>query len=149
MATAPTADDVGLLAHVVKVDSLDARFARDDLGGLGRDHADARLGLRQRDLDVDVALHEGTVGEDLAHVLRTERVAEQGGIDDGAGGGDGVVGHGATLWWGDGFANMFEQMTLNMFEHVWQIRVYPIRTESDVVKPDEQNQRGGDRHTTS
>ena len=91
------ADDVGLLAHVLEVEALDAGFTGDDGGGLGGNHADARLGLGQRDLDVDVALHQRAVGEDLAHRLGAEGVTEQCRVDDGAGGGNGVGGHGATL----------------------------------------------------
>lgn len=52
------ADDVRLLAHVIEIDALDARFPCNHVGRFGRNHADARLGLRERDFDVDVALHE-------------------------------------------------------------------------------------------
>jgi hypothetical protein len=111
------ADDVGLLAHVVEVDALDSRFAGDGGGRLGRDHADARLGLGQRDLDVDVALHERAVGKHLAHRLGAEGVAEQGGIDDGAGRRNrvrrqGLDGHGASLCERGGLANMFEHIDI-------------------------------------
>ena len=71
-----------------EVDALDARFAGNGLGRLRRDHACPGLGLGQRDLDVDIALHQRTVGEDLAHLLRAKGIAEEGGVDNGAGGGN-------------------------------------------------------------
>ena len=52
------ADDVGLVAHVIEVDALDLRLACDDLGRLGRNHADTRLGLGERDFGIDVALDQ-------------------------------------------------------------------------------------------
>jgi hypothetical protein len=83
------ADDVGLLAHMIEVDALDFRFAGDDFGGFRRNHAHAGLRLGQCDFRIDVTLDQRTVGEQLPHLLRAERVAEQDGVDDRAGHGEG------------------------------------------------------------
>ncbi len=91
------ADNIGFLAHVIEVDALDTRFACDRLGRFGRNHANAGFGAGKGDLDVDVALYQRTVGEDLSHLPGSESIAEQRGIDDGTGGGNAGVGHGATL----------------------------------------------------
>jgi DNA-binding GntR family transcriptional regulator len=79
------ADDVGLLPHVIEVDAVELRLACDRVGGLDRDHAAARLGAGERDLDLDVALDQRAVGQDLAHAFGAESVAEQDEVDDGAG----------------------------------------------------------------
>jgi hypothetical protein len=47
------ADDVGLLPHVIEVDAVELRLACDRVGGLDRDHAAARLGAGERDLDLE------------------------------------------------------------------------------------------------
>ena len=79
------ADDIGFLAHVIEIDPLDRRFTGDHFRRVGRNHADARFGLRQRHFDVDIALHERVVGKQRAHLRGAEGVAEQDGIDHGAG----------------------------------------------------------------
>jgi hypothetical protein len=79
------ADDVGFLAHVVEVDAVQSRLPRNHVGRFGRDDAAARFGAGQCHLDLDVASDQRAVGEDLAHGRGAEGIAEQDGIDDGAG----------------------------------------------------------------
>ncbi|MNT49130.1 hypothetical protein D3C72_1859620 [compost metagenome] len=91
------ADDVGFLAHMVEVDPLDARFAGDGLGRFGGDHAGLGFGPGKSDFDVDIPLDQRDIGENLAHLAGAECVAEEDGVDDGAGRRGGEHGHGATL----------------------------------------------------
>ena len=86
------ADDIGLLAKQVEIQRRDVGPLGDLVGRLRRDHAAARLGLRQRDLDLGVAGDQAEIRKHLAHGRRPEGVAEQDGIEDGGRGREG--GHG-------------------------------------------------------
>jgi hypothetical protein len=79
------ADDVGFLTHVIEVDAIQPRLAGDHVGCFGRDHTAARFGARQSNFDFDVAPDQSAVREDLAHARCAEGIAEQDGVDDGAG----------------------------------------------------------------
>ena len=76
------ADDVGLVPQPVEVERVEIASGGDLLGGLGRDHAAARLGLRQRDLGLDVAADQRVVGEHGPHRAGAEGVAEQDGSQE-------------------------------------------------------------------
>ena len=86
------ADDIGLLAQQIEIQRRDVGPLRDLVRGLRRNHAAARLGLRQRDLDLGVAGDQAEIRKHLAHGRRAEGVAEQDGIEDGGRGREG--GHG-------------------------------------------------------
>ena len=77
------ADDIGLAAQQVEIERRNIGSFGDLLGGLRRDHAAARLGLRQRNLDLGVARDQAEIGKHLAHRRRAEGVAEQDGVEDG------------------------------------------------------------------
>ncbi|MOA28801.1 hypothetical protein D3C78_1497710 [compost metagenome] len=92
-------DDVGLVAHMIEIDLLYARHARNRLRRVVRNHAAAGLGARQRHFDFDIAGDERAIGEDFAHRGRAERIAKQDGIDDSAG--RGAVEHGSAIQYVD------------------------------------------------
>lgn len=87
------ADDIGLFAHVIEIDALNGRLARDHVGGFGGNHAGSRFSLGQRDFDVDIALDQRMIGKQRAHLRGSEGVAKQDGIDHGAGHRNGRVCH--------------------------------------------------------
>ncbi len=55
------ADDIGLAAQQIEVERGNIGASRDRLRRLRRDHAAARLGLRQRDLDLGVARDQAKI----------------------------------------------------------------------------------------
>ena len=83
------ADDIGLLAKQVEIQRRDVGPLGDLFGRLCRNHAAACLGFCQRDLDLGVARDQAEIRKHLAHGRRSERVAEQDGIEDGGGGREG------------------------------------------------------------
>ncbi|MCY1308113.1 hypothetical protein D9M70_580980 [compost metagenome] len=82
---------------MVEVDALQARLAGDGLGRFRGDDADPGLGSGESDLDVDIALDQGYIGENPAHPGGAEGIAEQDRVNHGAGRGGGEQGHVATL----------------------------------------------------
>ena len=79
------ADIVGLAAQQIEIERRHIRASGDLFGRLGRDHAAARLGPRQRDLDLGIAGNQRVVGKHLAHLRCAEDVAEKDGVQDGGG----------------------------------------------------------------
>ena len=88
------ADVVGLPAQQLEIERRDVAAACDLVGRLRRNDAAARLGARERDLHLGVALNEREVGKHRPHALGAERVAEQERVEDG---GRGDYGHGRFL----------------------------------------------------
>ena len=86
------ADIVGLLAQEIEIERRNVGMRRDRFGRISGNDAAFRLGLRQRDLDLDVAADQRVVGKHLAHARCTEGVAEQDGVDNGGGRGGGTHG---------------------------------------------------------
>jgi hypothetical protein len=72
------ADELGLLSQQVEVERLGLRTHRDLLRCVGRDHAAAPLGARERHLDLHVARNQGALVEDLPHARGPERVTKEG-----------------------------------------------------------------------
>ena len=93
------ADDISLAAQQIEIERGNLGPSRDRLRRLRRDDGAARLGLRQRNLDLGVARDQAKIGKYRAHGGRAEGIAEQDGIEDGGRGRE--RGHGAhrlRLW---------------------------------------------------
>jgi hypothetical protein len=71
------ADDIGLLAQEIEIEGCEIAFRRDLVRCFPRNDATARLGARQRDLDLDVTREQGVVGKYFPHARSAEYVAEQ------------------------------------------------------------------------
>jgi hypothetical protein len=89
------ADDIGLAAQFLEIERGCVGPLRNRLRRILRNHAAARLGPGQRDLDLDITGDQARVGKHLAHGRRAEGVAKQNGIEDG--GGRSESGHGISL----------------------------------------------------
>jgi hypothetical protein len=80
------ADDIGLAPQQIEIKSRNVGPLCNFVGRLRRNHAAARLCLRQRNLDLGIARDQAEVREHFAHVRRAEGVAKQDGVEDGGGG---------------------------------------------------------------
>ena len=71
------------LPQLGRVEQGGVGLGGDALGRLGRDHADLRLGLRERPLDVEPPLQQSAVVERPTRLVRAEQVAEHLGVEAG------------------------------------------------------------------
>src|SRR5712691_2241411 len=75
------ADALGLQLETGEIDVLDAGLLLDLARRLFGNDAEPRLHARQGALDVEVVADPGFVGENAAHFLRAENVAEDRGVE--------------------------------------------------------------------
>ncbi len=80
------ADEVGLATQQLDIEFGGVGAPGDLVGGGLRNDADPRLGLGERDLDLDIARDQRGVGEDVAHRRGAEGVAEQKRVENGGSG---------------------------------------------------------------
>jgi hypothetical protein len=76
------ADNVGLTAQQIEIQRRHIGPFRDLLRGVPRNHATARLGFCQRDLDLGIPGNQAEVRKHLAHRRSAEGIAEQDGVEE-------------------------------------------------------------------
>ena len=76
------ADNIRLLLQLVEIQFNALRRCVDGNGGLLRDHAHARLRVRERHFGLDIASDQRLVAEDGAHLRCAEHVAKKRGIEN-------------------------------------------------------------------
>ena len=76
------ADSVGLTAQQIEIQRRHIGPFRDLLRSVPRNHAAARLGFCQRDLDLGIAGNQAEVRKHLAHRRSAESIAEQDEVED-------------------------------------------------------------------